>query len=48
VLEEPVAETPVPTPLPLVQRLGSAGIILLAALAGIAAYFLSALLNLRL
>lgn len=42
------AETPVAHREPLAERIGSVGIVLLAVLAGIAAYFLSALLNLKL
>ncbi|HTU17355.1 MAG TPA: serine/threonine-protein kinase [Gemmataceae bacterium] len=45
---EAPAETPSAAPAPLIQRIGSVGIVLLAVLAGIAAYFLSALLNLKL
>jgi serine/threonine protein kinase len=45
---DPTAESPLPAPPPLMQRIGSVGIILLAVLAGIAAYFLSSLLNLKL
>jgi serine/threonine-protein kinase len=47
-VEEAAAETPVVNRLPLLQRIGSMGIVLLAVLAGIAAYFLSAFLNLKL
>jgi serine/threonine protein kinase len=46
--EAPVrAETPTPAPRPMSQRLGSVGIILLAVLAGVVAYWLSALLNFK-
>jgi serine/threonine protein kinase len=46
-VEEAVTETPATYQQPLMQRIGSLGIILLAVLAGMAAYFLSALLNLK-
>ncbi|HEY7329605.1 MAG TPA: serine/threonine-protein kinase [Gemmataceae bacterium] len=47
-----IVETPVPTPIPqqapAEQRVGSMGVVLLAVLAGIAAYFVSALANIKL
>jgi serine/threonine protein kinase len=45
--EEALREISVPRQAPLFQRMGSLGIVMLAVLAGIAAYFLSALLNLK-
>ncbi len=47
-VEVAATQTTAPPAAPLLQRLGSVGIVLLAVLAGIAAYFLSALLNLKL
>ncbi len=47
-LEKRGAETPAAPRTPLIQRIGSVGIVLLAVLAGIAAYFLSSMLNLKL
>jgi serine/threonine-protein kinase len=47
-VEEAVTETPVAPRTSVIQRIGTLGIILLAVLAGIAAYFLSSLLNLKL
>jgi serine/threonine protein kinase len=47
-IEETPVQAPAPQPAPSEQRLSSLGIILLAALAGIAAYFVSALVNIKL
>jgi serine/threonine protein kinase len=46
--EQAPAETPAAPRVPLMQRIGSLGIVLLAVLAGIAAFFLSSMLNLKL
>ncbi|HEY7309683.1 MAG TPA: protein kinase [Gemmataceae bacterium] len=46
-LDQPGIDTATPARRPAPQRLGTVGIILLAALAGIAAYWLSALLNFK-
>jgi serine/threonine-protein kinase len=47
-VEETPLEASAPTTLPLLQRIGTLGIVLLAIVAGIAAYFLSAYLNIKL
>jgi hypothetical protein len=47
-VEAPVAQVAEPTRRPLIQRIGTMGIILLAVLAGIVAYLLSSLLNIKL
>src|SRR6185437_14363373 len=44
-VEQPTTETPAPTSAPLPQRIGTFGTILLAALAGIAGYFLISLIQ---
>ncbi len=46
--EQPMIAASVPEKEPLAQRIGTMGIVLLAVLAGIVAYFLSSLLNLKL
>ena len=48
VAKDNVAETNAPPQTPVMQRIGTLGIILLAVLAGIVAYFLSSFLNLKL
>jgi hypothetical protein len=44
---ETPAQIPIPHQAPAEQRVGSLGVVMLAVLAGIAAYFVSALANIR-